>query len=436
MILLPKQFKAAAYFTVLAAVTGSALFAQTAADAKNSLKDLVQRSIDSPEPVSIPLGRGRIEIPRSSIRRTSDVGVNAHTNIIVHITPDSAAPGTGWETPASIACIYKVVPQVTGCPIATTTQVPSGGSGAIAIVDAYHYPTAANDLAVFSAQFGLPAADLTVVYANGSKPAQDSTGGWELEAALDLQWAHAMAPNAKLYLVEAASASLTNLLKAETVAANLVAAAGGGQVSNSWGSSEFSTETSYDSYFVKSGVTFFASTGDTAFEKSWPAMSPNVVAVGGTTVQRSSSGAFTGEIYWDNSSGGGGGGISSYEARPSYQSGVSSIVGAHRGVPDISAVADPVTGVAIYDSTAYEGTIYGWLRIGGTSASAPILAARANLAGLTSSSSALLTNVYTDYGNASLYATYYRDVTLSQSACKTGWDTCTGVGVPLTNSWH
>lgn len=385
----------------------------------------------------IPFQRemGKVEVPESSVDRLADTGVKAHTHMILHIHPDATTPGASWETPASIACIYKVVTQVSGCPISATTAVPTGGSGAIAIVDAYHYPTAASDLGVFSTQFGLPQADFSVVYASGTQPAQDSIGGWELEEALDIEWAHAMAPNAKLYLVEANSASLSDLLAAETVAANLVAAAGGGQVTNSWGSSEFSTEKNYDSYFVKSNVTFFASTGDSAFAKEWPAMSPNVVAAGGTTIQRNSAGSFTGEIYWDNSYGGGGGGISRYESIPSFQSVVSSIVGKKRGVPDISAVADPVTGVAVYDTTPYNGTVLRWLEIGGTSASSPILAGRANLMGAAASSNALLTKVYNLYSSSTTYSTNFRDITGTQSSCKVGWDICTGVGVPLANAW-
>jgi subtilase family serine protease len=96
------------------------------------------------------------------------------------------------------------------------------------VVDAFHYPTALTDLQTFSAQFGLKAPNLTVVFASGTKPAQDPSGGWELEAALDMEWAHAMAPDARLFLVEARSDSLSDLLAAESVAGNLVASAGGG----------------------------------------------------------------------------------------------------------------------------------------------------------------------------------------------------------------
>lgn len=130
-------------------------------------------------------------------------------------TAGSVPPYNGYfyETPASLACVYKLVPtSVTGCNPNTATLNATGGTRAIAIVDAYHYSAALSDLSLFSTQFGLPAPNLTVVYATGKAPQTDPTGGWEVEEALDLQWAHAMAPHAKLYLVEAASSNLRALV--------------------------------------------------------------------------------------------------------------------------------------------------------------------------------------------------------------------------------
>jgi subtilase family serine protease len=176
-----------------------------------------------------------------------DAGVRAHTNFRLlqpnhpfspaAIRPNSGPPYPGYlyETPASIACVYGLVlPLTPYCDPNVVTANPTGGSRAIAIVDAYDYPSAASDLSTFSSQFGLPAANFSVVYATGTQPPQDPTGGWELEEALDIEWAHAMAPNATLYLVEANSNSFTDLLVAESVATSLVTAAGGGEVSNSW----------------------------------------------------------------------------------------------------------------------------------------------------------------------------------------------------------
>jgi len=380
------------------------------------------------------LASAQISVPASSIVRPEDLGVRAHTNIIVNVHPFATQPGSSWETPSSIACVYQIVQPVVGCPISGTTLNPTGGSGAIAIVDAYDYPTAAGDLTTFSNQFRLPAANFTVVYATGTKPAQDPTGDWEMEEALDIEWAHAMAPNAKLYLVEAASSSFTDLFTAEQVASNLVIAAGGGEVSNSWGGSEFSGENSDDSYFTGSTVAFFASTGDCAFCIEYPSVSPNVTAAGGTTLQRNASGNFTGEIYWDDGYGGGGGGLSADEGIPSFQNGISVLVGIHRGVPDISSDADPVSGVAIYDSIAYEGVVYDWMQIGGTSVASPTLAGRANAAG-SSRSSVLLANVYSEYANPIFKTADFRDITQTNSNCKAGWDICAGVGSPLGFNW-
>src|SRR6202023_2701802 len=246
---------------------------------------------------SIPSHRGgKIVIPASSLAGPEDFSNRAHTNVRFFAAARTAANkaavsgppygGYNFETPASLACVYGLTAQTGGCNPNTITAVVQGGSRAIALVDAYHYPNALADLKYYSAQFGLPAptaSTFQVVFASGSQPAGNS--GWELEMALDIQMAHAMAPNAKLYLVEAASNSGSDLLAAVDKAAQLVASAGGGGVSVSWGSAEFSAETYYDSHFQKTGVIFLASTGDSPGVE-WPSASANVVAVGGTSLSR------------------------------------------------------------------------------------------------------------------------------------------------------
>src|SRR5271169_2479517 len=140
----------------------------------------------------------RIVVPESSISRPGHI----HTNYVL-VDPESwnpAQPPPDAETPASLACVYKLVPPTKGCPIATSTNVPTGGVGAIAIVDAGDFPTAKKDLHRFSKQFGIPDADFQVVYVNGKKPPVYQ--GWDVEESLDIEWAHAMAPKAKLFLVE------------------------------------------------------------------------------------------------------------------------------------------------------------------------------------------------------------------------------------------
>ena len=379
-----------------------------------------------------PAPDGKIIIPSSSIVRTEDiVARRAHTNIVLYIHSNNTQPGPTFETPASIACVYHLVSQVSGCPISTTTTNPTGGSGAIALVEAYDYPTAANDLAVFSSRFGLPPANLKIVYATGTQPPPDPfSGQWDAEQALDIEWAHAMAPQAEIFLVQAASQDLGDLLLAEQVASELVAGAGGGEVSNSWGYPEQSNYTPDDSYFNMPGVVYFASSGDSAFSLNYPSVSPNVIAAGGTSLQRDASGKLTGESYWDNIYGGGGGGLSTSESIPSYQNVIAGIVGNHRGVPDISSDADPLSGVAVYDTTPLFGQTQYWLQIGGTSVSSPTLAGIANVA-RAADTAAALAEMYGDYGSPTEYLQEYRDIKLGNTNCKTGWDICTGVGTPL-----
>jgi len=373
--------------------------------------------------------RGKVVVPASSFEKPGQAGRFAHTHIQVFLPattlphPQTSGPpyaGLAYETPASLACVYGLVATASGCNPNKVTAVPNGGSRMIAIVDAYDAPSAASDLAYFSQQFGLPSASFQVVYASGVQPQYDM--GWELEASLDVQWAHAMAPKAQIVLVEAASNSFADLMAAEDVAARMVNAAGGGEVSNSWGSGEFGSETAFDSHFVKPGVVFLASSGDSP-GTSWPGVSPNVVSAGGTTVRRNpSTGNFVSEIAWESA----GGGVSYYEARPSYQSKLSSTVGSHRGAPDLSFDANPTTGVWVFDSNAG-----GWYIVGGTSVSSPALAGIINLAGsFYTSTNAELTTVYGKIGTAS-----FTDITggfcgayVGYSAAG-GWDVCTGAGV-------
>ena len=378
-----------------------------------------------------------ISVPESSVRRAQDRGLRAHTNILINLEDAGSVPGSNWETPASIACIYEMVPQVPGCPINATTSLPNGGGGVIAIVDAYDDPTAANDLTAFSNFYGLSQPQFRVVFANGQRPQQDPTGGWEVEESLDIEWAHAMAPNALIYLVEAASSSNPDLYAAENVASGL--ATNRGVVSNSWGGQEFSGEQTYDSYFETPGVVYIASSGDSDQEVDYPASSPYVIAAGGTSIVRDSSGSYTGQSYWNTTcqGAGGGGGLSAYESRPAYQNTISSLVGSFRGIPDISSDANPCTGVAVYDSTPYNGTVYPWMLLGGTSVAAPTLAGRIITTGFSAySTQDMLTELYGMYSAGLAYPNYFLDVSSGGSNCNDGWNTCDGIGTPLTNYWQ
>jgi kumamolisin len=392
---------------------------------------------------------GTVITPSSSIPQPAPgTGPGAaHTNVHIFqpaglpaITSSNANPAVGppvsgyfYETPQSIACVYDFVPMVVGCNPDTVTKPPQGGSRTIAIVDAYNAPNAWKDLTAFSLQFGLPLpnpANFQVVYAasdgslSSTPPVYDF--GWEMEISLDIQWAHAMAPYAKIILVEAVSNSTSDLLGAVKLANNLVGPTGGGEISMSWGSAEFSGEDTLDAtFFLTPGVVYFAATGDSPGTE-WPSVSANVVAVGGTTVSRHPGnpdiGDFFGQAAWSD----GGGGLSEFNAKPPYQDSVKKLIGSQfRGVPDIAAVADPVTGVWIYDTNAY-----GWRVVGGTSVATPVMAGLVNNQGrFNVSSNAELTQYYkapaqfTDVlqGVCGPYAGYWAG---------TAWDYCTGLGTP------
>lgn len=423
--------------TILAAflASGAALGAVTAAGAQQASPGA--SVADGP-------GAGVIVRPSSSQPNATQDGRRARTHLRIMIppagaTPPSAAPssqsgpptaGSFFETPASIACVYGVAAGPSGCSPTSALTNSSRGARAIAIVDAYDYTNAQADLAAFSKQFGLPAptsSNFKVVYASGSQPPNGAGSGWDIEASLDIEYAHGLAPKAKIFLVETNSNSYSDLFAGVTKAAQLVAAAGGGEVSMSWGGSEFSSETSFDSYFKGSKVVFFASSGDEAGTE-YPCVSPNVVCVGGTSNSRNQqTGKLQAQAAWVDT----GGGASAYEKRPSYQKGIASVVKV-RGVPDVAAIADPRTGAWVYNSTYYG---YGrWLIVGGTSLASPVTAAIANAAATFRASSASeLAVIYATLGKS---GAGWTDVTLGYcgfylgDAAGSGWDLCTGLGTP------
>jgi kumamolisin len=387
--------------------------------------------------------KGQVMVPASSVERPGDAGFRAHTHLRILVPREgrfeasaknaAGAPpvlGLFFETPASIACVYRLVPDPRpGCNPDETTEPPSAGGGAIALVEAFDDPSAASDLHTFSTQFGLPAADLTVVFADGSKPSVDPTGSAELETSLDIEWAHAMAPKAKIFLVEAPSLALSDLFQAIFVAGNLVATNGGGEVSMSFGSGEFLQETKLDQIFTASGVVYVASAGDNPGTQ-YPCVSPNVVCAGGTTISRDSmTGKFLLESAWQDA----GGGPSLVEPRPSFQDRLVEVVGETRGTPDLSFDANPNTGVWIFDGNTFQGskTPLGWAVVGGTSASAPSLAGIINAAGKRrASSQSENEEIYEQAGNSQ----DFRDIESGNcgfnigSFAKKGWDFCSGAG--------
>jgi subtilase family serine protease len=411
-------------------------------------------------PGKIIPGRGQVLTPASSLEAPGDIGRRAHTHYKIFAsdakldnnvsTLQLVSNSPDANTPASVACIYGLVRQTHGCDPRVVLKTARGGSQVIAIVDAFHNPTALADLQRFSTDLGLPAPRLEVVFCTSSTdptprcatnvtpPSIDQ--GWAGEIALDVQWAHAMAPRAKIILVEAFSSSFNNLLMAEDAAARLVARAGGGEVSNSWGGSEFSQQTGFDSHFSRKGVVFFASTGDHKCsgggdqcpDVNWPSTSPNVVGVGGTSITRSAKGAYRTQSSWID----GGGGLSSVYSRPKFQNAVKGRVGTARGVPDVSALADPETGAFVFCSAGTCGSSGGYFLFGGTSLASPIVAALTNAAGtFRQSSNAQNTFQYPELGSAS-----FLDVKTGQCIngpggtqvnALAGWDVCSGIGAPV-----
>jgi len=362
-----------------------------------------------------------LSFPTQAIARSDAAGAHAP------VCPGPAGPGSArchaqlvWDgaTPLATSSPTGLSPATIKSAYGYSTSATAGAGMSIGIVDAYDDPTAESDLAVFSSTFGLPACTTAngcfkKVDQNGGTKYPRTNPGWALEISLDIQWAHAIAPGANILLVEAKTNSFANLLAAEDYAK-----AHAQYVSNSWGGSEFSGQGAYNSHFVQPGVSFFVSSGDAGLPADYPSSSPNVISVGGTTLHFDGSGNFTDETGWSS----GGGGCSLYETATSAQAAFAGYgqvnCGGKRATPDVSLDADPASGVSVYDTTRYQGQS-GWYRVGGTSASSPMWAARAAVAGV------VVDSTYV-YGGAITY----RDITSGNNGapCLGGFDLCSGRG--------
>jgi hypothetical protein len=249
--------------------------------------------------------------------------------------------------------------------------VGNGAGQTIAIVDAYDDPNIQSDLHTFDVEFGLPDPSLTQVLQTDGSPSAPVLPGWAMETSLDVEWAHAVAPDANILLVESQNGELSNLLNAVSYASQQPGVVA---VSMSWGSSEFIGEQELDSYFTTPaghpGVTYIAASGDSgpSAGPEWPASSANVLSVGGTTLETTSAGVYLGETPWSGTSGG----LSDYEAEPAYQTAANST--GQRQTPDVAYDANPNTGFAVYNSIPFQG-VSGWQEVAGTSAGAPQWAA-------------------------------------------------------------
>jgi len=302
----------------------------------------------------------------------------------------------------------------------------SGGHGTIVIIGAYDDKNIEKDLNAFSIQFNLPACTTTNGCFEKHKMASTikSNSGWASETSLDIEWAHAIAPNAKILLVEATTPSGENLLKAVDYAASRKDASA---ISMSWGGGEFYEEVTLDSHFKSiSGAPFFASSGDNGTGASWPASSPYVIGVGGTTISLKKDATFSKETAWTGS----GGGVSAYEKQPDFQSGYAiAKAGGMRAIPDVSYNADPASGFPIIKSGK-------WYVVGGTSAGAPQWAGIATLG-----QGVELNNIYADKSGDN-NAKYFRDITSGTNgdcgyycSARKHYDYITGLGSPLTSSF-
>ena len=289
-------------------------------------------------------------------------GAYAHCLAIVESTVD----GTPLVTPAPRG--------ITPADLRSAYRLPDGDAGSgetVAIVDAFDDPAAEADLAAYRTQFGLPPCTsangcFAKVNQRGGTQPPGPNSGWALEISLDLDMVSAACPNCHILLVEADDPLVSNLAVAVTEAAGL----GANAISNSYGAFEFDGEADYERYYDQPGVAVVASSGDSAYGVQYPAASAYVTAVGGTTLYRAPGDRGWTERAWDGS----GSGCSAYIAKPAWQH---DPLCPMRSVADVSAVADPVTGVAVYDTFGAAG----WVRVGGTSAASPIVASLYAVAG-------------------------------------------------------
>jgi subtilase family serine protease len=340
----------------------------------------------------------------------------ARPPLFLNLDPLDATSNYGPYSPTQVRHAYGV------------DQLGATGSGQkIGIVDAYGDPSIQTDLNNFCNYYHIALTTVQILYPQG-KPTSGNSG-WALETALDVEWAHAIAPDATIILSVAKSASLNDLLGAVDAAVN----AGATVISMSWGAQEASGIDAYDSHFKAPGVTYVASSGDSGelaapYEVEWPASSPFVVSVGGTTLYLDANNNRSSETAWSGS----GGGLSSVYPRPGYQDGWQSL--ATRCVPDVAFLADPNTGVGV----AYGRYLY---EVGGTSAGAPQWAALIALANSVRTSGAVAGNtaIYSVAGTArTINSANFFDITSgssngsdSEDVAGPGYDLVTGLGSPV-----
>ena len=361
--------------------------------------------------------------------------------------PQTYGQASPWGlSPAQIRNAYDVTN------IAFGSITGNGAGQTIAIVDAYDDPSfvdstsagfSSSDLARFDQEYGLPdPPSFTKFNESGNTSALPGTdpvapgtsGDWEEEEALDVEWAHAIAPGAAIDLVEASTDNGSDLYQAVVAAASLP---GVSVVSTSWGSPEFAGEQAFDHDFTTpaghQGVTFVASSGDAGSPGLYPAYSPNVLAVGGTSLTLNADGSYGSELAWDGS----GGGTSTIEAEPSFQMGLQHT--GMRTIPDVSFDADPVSGVSVYDSYNDTSGNTPWIELGGTSMAAPCWAGIIAIAdeGRAIEGAPTLDGPSQTLSTiAALPAADFHDITAGSNggySAAPGYDEVTGLGTPVAN---
>lgn len=336
-----------------------------------------------------------------------------------HVVTDARGnPHNGQATPNATPSGYGPAQ------LQSAYNIPAGtGAPTVAIVDAYGYPTAEADLAVYRAQYGLPACTtangcLRIVNQTGGSKLPRTDTGWDQEQALDLDMVSAACPNCHILLVQATSATFSNLWTAVDYAKTQGVKA----ISNSYGNTDLSSYAQYDLHYAGNNIAITVSTGDSGYGAQWPATAPGAVAVGGTSLRAGGGTRGWTETVWN----GAGSGCGLGHAKPSWQNGVTDACGG-RMEADISAVADPNTGVAVYGPNSHASS--GWMVFGGTSASAPLVGA---MFALRNGNINAASSVYSHTGNLN-------DVTSgSNGTCpvsyycnaQAGYDGPTGLGTP------
>jgi subtilase family serine protease len=376
-------------------------------------------------------------VPEFDYTKIPSDAVDIMNNNNVHPTAITVIHG---YVPSQIKEVYGIDPILNRA---------TGNKQIIALINAYGYPNAFSDLTTFCKQFNLSTPHLVTSLNPLPNPPPGTFNfmikqmasnlqtdqGWSLEQALDIQWSHAIAPDASILLVQAVNSSFNALLSAVSYAVSV----GATVISMSWGASEFSGESFFDSYFnINKNIVFLAAAGDSP-GVIYPSASPYVLSVGGTTLTvKNTLGIYsrnTETVWFTNSSESTGCGTSLYENKV-YQN---NIPFAKRTTPDVAMDADPATGVAVYDSL-YSS----WLQVGGTSLSSPMWAGiiaisnqrRAALNKVPLSNKTFAQGVYNTLPHPTVYNSCFYDITVGSVGtlkASVGYDPVSGLGSPSMN---